>query len=154
MRISIFSLIPMFIFVFSKTFTPIPNTFVGFLKIGQPSLASQPRYGRYITDSFPNIMQVHTRTEPFIKNQIYASKSPFIHGEVPNNKFTSGNIVENTIAHAEVAVKLLKSFRGNKIAADFLQPVFETTHCIKSISDAISLIEEGTKIVVENDLSL
>ena len=80
MNISLFSLILLNIHastqvVDGKMFFPVAHPLVGFFRMSRPGLADGPIHFRYSSST---------------------------RGVVPNNKYTSGNIVENTKAQAEV----------------------------------------------------
>jgi len=44
----------------------------------------------------------------------------------------------------------LKSFEGSSIASQYIDPIFETSKCLNNLEDVSKLIEEGTKLIVEN----
>jgi len=71
-------------------------------------------------------------------------------GVIPSNEFTSGNIVQQAKAQAKSTLSILKSFEGSDIAAKYIDPIFETSDCLKNLEDVTQLIEEGTNLIVEN----
>ena len=68
----------------------------------------------------------------------------------PSDRFTSGNIVEQAEAQAEFTILILKSFQGNSIAAQYIEPIFATSKCLDNLEDVSKLIEQGTKLIVDN----
>jgi len=139
--------------VYRKPFTAFRNHNVGFRTvsrtISRPTYVTKPRYTRF-SSGYHNAAAAASQKQSFGPAQSFFPRNSFTRGVVPNNKFTSGSLVQNTKAQAEAAVELLKSFEGSDIAAQYIEPIFATTDCIDGIPAAISLIEEGAKIVSDN----
>merc|ERR1711892_618833 len=53
-------------------------------------------------------------------------------------------------AQAESTLSILKSFEGSDVAAQYIDPLFETSECLNNLEDVTKLIEEGTKLIVDN----
>merc|ERR1711892_1643363 len=79
-----------------------------------------------------------------------SQQSRDIGGVIPSNEFSSGNIVQQAKAQAKSTLSILKSFEGSDIAAKYIDPIFETSECLKNLEDVTQLIEEGTNLIVEN----
>ena len=94
----------------------------------------------------PNIVS----NQAFHRNSFNFHRRNFVRGKIPSNKFTSGNIVENAKAQAESTLTLLYSFKGSDIAAQYINPIFETSDCLNNLEDVTNLIQEGTNLIVEN----
>ena len=117
-------------------------------KITYSFIPSQNSYSTF-TKSYqakPNIQK------PFgFQRQFSSFTSPsLLRGNIPVNRFTSGNIVEVTKAQAGEALALLKSWEGNPTATQYIDPIFETSNCLNNIGDAVRLIEQGRDIVIAN----
>ena len=94
----------------------------------------------------PNIVS----NQAFHRNSYDFHMRNFVRRKIPSNKFTSGNIVENAKAQAESTLTLLYSFKGSDIAAQYMNPIFETSDCLNNLEDVTNLIQEGTNLIVEN----
>jgi len=140
--------------IFKKPFTAFRSYLVGkfqrpsYQKITYSSRPSQNSYSTF-TKSYqakPNIQK------PFgFQRQFSSFTSPsLLRGNIPVNRFTSGNIVEVTKAQAKEALALLKSWEGNPTATQYIDPIFETSNCLNNIGDAVRLIEQGRDIVIAN----
>jgi len=68
----------------------------------------------------------------------------------PSDRFTSGNIVEQAEAQAEFTILILKSFQGDRVAAEYIEPIFATSKCLDDLEDVSKLIEQGTKLIVDS----
>ena len=136
-----------------KPFTAIRNKIKGFHTVGRttsrPTYVTKPRYLR-VSSGYHNAVAAPSQKQSFGPERSFFPRNSFTRGVIPNNKFTSGSLVQNTKAQAEAAVDILKSFEGSDIAAQYIEPIFATTDCIDGIPTAISLIEEGAKIVSDN----
>jgi len=115
-------------------------------------IGSYPRYGQYTRGH----KQTYTLGKSIIANQGFQRNSfntgqrNFARGKITSNRFTSGNIVENAKAQAESTLRILKSFEGSPIAAQYNEAIFQTSDCLNNLGDFIELIQEGTNIIVEN----
>jgi len=112
---------------------------------------SYPRYTQYAPTSRPS-----TRFQPLSQNFISnfglqdTGRRNFVRGREPNNRFTSGNIVENAKAQAEESIRILKAFEGSSIAAEYIEPIFATSDCLNNLEDVTKLIQDGTDLIVDN----
>jgi len=68
----------------------------------------------------------------------------------PSDRFTTGNIIEQAEAQAEFTILILKSFKGDSTAAQYIEPIFSTSKCLDNLEDVSKLIEQGTKLIVDN----
>merc|ERR1712156_347860 len=131
--------------VYRKPFTAFQNP----MNLGFRTYFAKPRY-IILSSGYDNAVAATSQKQSFGPSQSFSPRNSFTRGVIPNNEFTSGSLVQNTKAQAEAAVELLKSFEGSDIAAQYIEPIFATTDCIDGIPAAISLIEEGAKIVADN----
>jgi len=114
------------------------------------AIVSQPSYPKYTSPYQPS---ANVRFEP--ASQSYASNQGFqrqsnVNFRTASNKFTSGNLVQQAKAQAESTLEILKSFEGSSLAAQYIDPIFETSDCLNSLEDVTALIEEGTNLIVSN----
>jgi len=115
-------------------------------------IGSYPRYSQYTRGH----KQTYTLGKSIIANQGFQRNSfntgqrNFARGRIPSNRFTSGNIVENAKAQAESTLRILKSFEGSPIAAQYNEAISQTSDCLNNLDDFIELIQEGTNLIVEN----
>merc|ERR1712079_676988 len=130
---------------YRKTFTAFRNHDLGF----RTSYFTKPRY-MIFSSGYDNAVAATSQKQSFGPSRSFSPRNSFTRGVIPNNEFTSGSLVQNTKAQAEATVEILKSFEGSDIAAQYIEPIFATTDCIDGIPAAISLIEEGAKIVSDN----
>merc|ERR1712156_1058964 len=131
--------------VYRKPFTAFQNP----MNLGFRTYFTKPRYIIF-SSGFDNAVAATSQKQSFGSSRSFSPRNSFTRGVIPNNEFTSGSLVQNTKAQAEAAVEILKSFEGSDIAAQYIEPIFATTDCIDGIPAAISLIEEGAKIVSDN----
>jgi len=73
-----------------------------------------------------------------------------IRGKILENEFTTGNIVQIAKAQAKATLSILKEFEESEIAAEYIDPIFETSDCLTNLDDVSKLIEEGTSLIVDN----
>jgi len=114
------------------------------------AVVSQPSYPKYTS---PYQGSANVRFQP--ASQSFASNQGFQRQSNANfrtasNKFTSGNLVQQAKAQAESTLEILKSFEGSSLAAQYIDPIFETSDCLNSLEDVTALIEEGTNLIVSN----
>jgi len=112
--------------------------------------SSVPRSEKEASQSLFSSFELQRQADPSKAPEATTSGPIQLRGFIPINEFTSGNIVENTNAQASKTLDLLKSWEGSDVAAQYIDPIFETSNCLNSISDAIELIEAGRKIVAVN----
>jgi len=86
----------------------------------------------------------------FQRSSFNIGQRNFVRGTTLLNRFTSGNIVENAKAQAESTLRILKSFEGTPVAAQYNEAIFETSECLNNFEDFIVLIQEGTNLIVDN----
>jgi len=112
----------------------------------QPVVHKTVSYPRYTQPSSQNFFS----SQRFGGNSFNFGRRNFVRGRIPSNRFTSGNIVQNAKAQAESTLEILKSFEGSSIASQYIDPIFETSKCLNNLEDVTKLIEDGTKLIVEN----
>lgn len=125
-------------------------------------IVSHPRYTSYtprkytpahkasFTSRFQPVNNFVSNRGFRITNSFDPFRQGFTRGNIPNNRFTSGSIVDVAKAQAEEALTILKAIEGSEIAAQFIEPVFETSDCLTSVEDVIKLIEDATELLVDN----
>ena len=134
---------------FSRHVTPLKITF---------NVVSRRKISR--TTSTPVIKRVNssqrkTSNTSTSRKVTSTTKQTFGYPEVPflprpSDRFTTGNIVEQAEAQAEFTILILKSFQGDSIAAQYIEPIFSTSKCLDNLEDVSKLIEQGTKLIVDN----
>merc|ERR1712123_374459 len=121
-------------------------------------VVSSPRFTHQapVNTRFQPVSQQLDSNRGFLRNSFnFPQANSFrgstnIRGRVPSNKFTTGNIVQQAKAQAESTLSILKSFEGSDVAAQYIDPLFETSECLNNLEDVTKLIEEGTKLIVDN----
>ena len=132
---------------FYRSFTPLKITFnvVSRKKISQttpkPVIKRISSSQRKISSTSPSRKVSSKKTFGYPESQFIPRSS---------DRFTSGNIVEQAEAQAEFTILILKSFQGNSIAAQYIEPIFATSKCLDNLEDVSKLIEQGTKLIVDN----
>jgi len=109
------------------------------------------QYNPLMTAGYQSVRPNIVSNQPFHRSSFDFGRRNFVRGKIPSNKFTSGNIVENAKAQAESTLTLLDSFKGSAIAAQYMNPIFETSECLNNLEDVTNLIQEGTNLIVENE---
>merc|ERR1712106_48623 len=120
--------------------------------------ASRPRFTHQtsVNTRFQPVSQQLDSNRGFLRNSFNFPQtnvfrgSTNIRGRVPANKFTTGSIVQQAKSQAESTLSILKSFQGSDVAAQYIDPLFETSECLNNLEDVTKLIEEGTKLIVDN----
>lgn len=114
---------------------------------------SYPTYAQYSplhSTGYQTISQSIGSNQAFQRNSYNFGRRNFVQGRIPSNEFTTGNIVENAKAQAESTLTILESFKGSSIAAQYINPIFDTSDCLNNLEDVTDLIREGTSLIVEN----
>merc|ERR1712106_622036 len=114
-------------------------------------VASRPRFTHQtsVNTRFQPVSQQLDSNRGFLRNSFNFPQtnvfrgSTNIRGKVPANKFTTGSIVQQAKSQAESTLSILKSFQGSDVAAQYIDPLFETSECLNNL-------EDGTKLIVDN----
>jgi len=94
-------------------------------------------------------VRIQPVSQRFVSNQGFQRTSN-LNFRTVSNKFTSGNIVQQAKAQAKATLEILKSLEGSSLAAQYIDPIFESSDCLTSLGKATALIEEGTELLVSN----
>merc|ERR1711892_333160 len=121
-------------------------------------VASRPRFTHQtsVNTRFQPVSQQLDSNRGFLRNSFNFPQtnvfrgSTNIRGRVPANKFTTGSIVQQAKSQAESTLSILKSFEDSDVAAQYIDPLFETSECLNNLEDVTKLIEEGTKLIVDD----